>query len=83
MANAYPTNPIALLGHTIDFAERTGDSLCRYRARVLAVQVPVPGSAIEWALLLDRPGSSHHEYVSLDDLSFAWPKGLSSPGGVL
>lgn len=83
MANAYPTNPIALLGHTIDFAEVIGDSMYRYTARVLGVQVPLPGSGVEWALLLDRPDFSHQEYVPLDQLSFTWPKGFSSLGGVL
>jgi hypothetical protein len=75
MANAYPTNPMYLLGGTFDFTETLlcGD-VYRYRAHVLAVQVPCPGTDVEWSLLLERPGEPDpvREYVDLDSLTFDW-----------
>lgn len=75
MANTYPTNPMHLLGRSFRFTEtlRRGESY-RYQARVVAVQVPCPGTDIEWALLLERPGRGEpsREYVDLVTLSFDW-----------
>lgn len=74
MATAHPTNPIALLGQTIDFVQASGGHSYPYAARVLAVQVPLPGSGVEWALLLQPVDSDRQEYVPLDCLQFDWPR---------
>lgn len=78
MTTAYPTNPMALLGKTFDFLESTNIGDFSYQARVLAVQVPCPGTEIEWAVLLEHQSKlpRHYEYVDLDVLSFDWSRAL-------
>jgi len=86
MATAYPINPMYLLGLQIDFKEvipGDHDPVC-YSARVVAVQVPCPGTVIEWQLLLERsdvPASQALEYVDLDSLEFRWPEVIPVPVG--
>lgn len=75
MATAYPINPMHMLGGTFDFTETSlAGHVFRYRALVLAVQVPCPGTDIEWSVLLERPADSGpvREYVELDSLVFDW-----------
>lgn len=75
MANTYPTNPMNLLGRSFHFRETLSwGETCWYQARVIAVQVPCPGTDVEWALLLERPGTDEpsREYVDLDRLTFEW-----------
>lgn len=75
MANTYPTNPMYLLGCTFRFTEtQLGGDVFRYQARVIAIQIPCPGTDIEWSLLLERPGDPDpiREYVELDSLTFDW-----------
>jgi hypothetical protein len=80
MATSYPTNPMHLLGRTIDFVqlfhEDSGPSPVFFTGRVVAVQVPAPFSDIEWSLLIEQRlanGRLVSDYSSLDDLYFEWP----------
>lgn len=87
MATAYPINPMYLLGLSFDFTERVpdGGDPVEYQARVVAVQVPCPGTVIEWQLLLERTDvDPQHslEYVDLDSLEFRWPQFIPEPFGV-
>lgn len=80
MATSYPINPMYLLGRTFDFIQlihcEEGAFPVEFRGRVLAVQVPAPGTDVEWSVLIeqrldDRTLSA--DYASLDSLSFEWP----------
>lgn len=80
MTAAYPINPMYLLGRTFEFVELFHDDVgpcpVRFTARVVAVQVPAPGTDIEWALLLEQrcdSGKYHTDYTDLSSLSFEWP----------
>lgn len=82
MAAAYPINPMYLLGRTFHFHETIVDCVVAFDARVIAVQVPLPGSDVEWALLLEQRldnGALAQVYSKLDNLDFAWPT-VGSPG---
>lgn len=71
------TDALGLLGKTLDLCECLpglyGPDFAAYRATVMAVQVPAPGSGIEWSLLLHQEGfpPDHLEYVELDRLRLA------------
>lgn len=75
MANAYPINPMNLLGRNFDFLwlihTDEGPVPERFTARVVAVQVPDPRSPVPLALLLedDAFGILDH-YISFDQLHF-------------
>jgi len=86
MATAYPINPVYLLGLSFEFREHLSDGgdPVEYQARVVAVQVPCPGTVIDWQLLLERtdvPPESALEYVDLDALEFRWPELVPLPVG--
>ena len=53
MASLNSTQALALLGRVIDVVECIpmpyGPDFSRYRATVMAVQVPAPGTDIEWS----------------------------------
>lgn len=83
------TEALGLLGKTLDLVECIhnvyGPDFAVYRATVMAVQVPAPGTDIEWSFLLHQEGfpPDHLEFVELDRLHLA-PSQLerSSSGGV-
>lgn len=72
-----PADALGLLGKTLDLVECIpnvyGPDFSVYRATVKAVQVPAPGSGIEWSLLLHQEGfpPDHLEFVELDRLHLA------------
>lgn len=74
MAALNSTQALSLLGRVIDVIECIpmpyGPDYSRYRATVMAVQVPAPGTDIEWSLLLHQEGSApdQMDYVELDRL---------------
>lgn len=74
MAAVNSTQALSLLGKSFDFVECIpmpyGPDFSRYRARVLAVQVPAPGTDIDWSILLLMDGFKDPEYVELDRLHF-------------
>jgi len=66
-----------LLGKTFEFTEicpgEYGPDYDRFRAKVLAVVVPAPGTDIEWSLLLLQDGFHDPDYHDLNALQFLWP----------
>lgn len=74
MAALNSTQALSLLGRVIDVIECIpmpyGPDYFRYRATVMAVQVPAPGTDIEWSLLLHQEGYApdQMDYVELDRL---------------
>lgn len=73
MATPQRINPMQFLGKTIYFEETPVHGYkVGYMARVVGLQVPCPGTDIEWAFLLRRPGYPRvqDEYVDYSDLSF-------------
>lgn len=82
MASLNSTQALALLGRVIDVVECIpmpyGPDFSRYRATVMAVQVPAPGTDIEWSLLLHMEGFApdQMEYIELDRLH--WDGELSN-----
>lgn len=68
------TQALSLLGKSFNFVESIpmpyGPDFALYRARVLAIQVPAPGTDIEWSILLLQDGYKYPEYVDLDSLHF-------------
>jgi len=77
MAAIHSTDVLALLGTTVDLVEAVpmpcGPESRRYRARVMAVQMPAPGTGIECSLLLLEEGLPPDcmDYVELDRLQLA------------
>lgn len=75
MAALNSIQALSLLGRVIDVIEciwwnDEGPDYSAYRATVMAVQVPAPGTDIEWSLLLHQEGFPAEEmvYVELDRL---------------
>lgn len=73
MATVQRINPMLFLGKTIHFEETPiSGYTVGYWARVVGLQVPCPGTDVEWALLLRRPGYPRvlDEYVDYASLRF-------------
>jgi hypothetical protein len=73
MATSQRINPIQFLGKTIYFEETPEHGYTvGYTARVIGLQVPCPGTDVEWALLLRRPGYPRvlDEYVDCSKVRF-------------
>lgn len=74
MASLNSTQALTLLGRVIDVVECIpmpyGPYFSRYRATVMAVLVPAPGTDIKWSLLLHMEGFApdQMEYIELDCL---------------
>jgi len=79
-----------LLGHSFDFVqlfhEDVGPCPVFFSGRVIAIQVPLPGSDVPWSILVEQRTSKGllvSEYQDLDDgLHFDWPLDLSFPSSV-
>ena len=74
MAAINHTEALSLLGQTVNVVECIpmpyGPDFSRYRATVMAVQVPAPGTDIEWSVLLHQEGLApdQMDYIELDRL---------------
>lgn len=74
MAAINHTEALSLLGQTVTVVECIpmpyGPDFSRYRATVMAVQVPAPGTDIEWSVLLHQEGFApdRMDYIELDRL---------------
>jgi hypothetical protein len=68
------TQALSLLGKSFDFIitcpGEYGPDFDNVHARVLAVQVPAPGTDIEWSILLLIDGFKDPDYFELDRLHF-------------
>ena len=68
------TQALSLLGKSFDFLcmcpGEYGPYFDRFHALVLAVQVPAPGTDIEWSILLLIDGFKDPDYFELDRLHF-------------
>lgn len=76
MAAMNSTQALSLLGKTLDLVvcipTEEGPDYDRFLGTIMAVQVPAPGTGVEWSVLIHQDGypADYMEFIELERLHF-------------